>query len=172
MAYRRKTIISNPIDRNTGEYRNLNIPTKTKPIGVVLPFDNPNGVFRQSFISRDQIFSNLKNLLLTAKGERYFLPEFGTNIRGVLFENIVDEDTFTSRLQGEVETAIRTWMPFLVISELRVELNLTEDGRPDDPNHAVGIFLRVIVSGTNIYLPIRIFISETATIRLTEEAQN
>ena len=59
-----------------------------------------------------------------------------------------------------------------MISELRVELNLTEDGRPDDPNHAVGIFLRVIVSGTNIYLPIRIFISETATIRLTEEAQN
>jgi hypothetical protein len=49
---------------------------------------------------------------------------------------------------------------------------MTEDGRIDDPSHAIGIFLRVLISGTNIYLPIRIFISETATIRVIEEAQN
>lgn len=172
MAFRRKTIIANPVDTNTGNYQNINLPRQIKPIGVTLPFDNPSGIFRQSFTTREQIFSNLKNLLLTAKGERYFLPDFGTNIRGVLFENIVDEDTFVSRLKGEIQDAVKTWMPFLLIDQLTVNLNMTDDGNVSDPNHAVGIFLRVIVDRTNIYLPIRIFISETATIRIIEEAQN
>jgi hypothetical protein len=114
----------------------------------------------------------LKNLLLTAKGERYFEPEFGTDIRAVLFENITDEEEFSTRLRGEIEGAISRWLPYLLITELTVNLNMTEDGRIDDPSHAIGIFLRVLISGTNIYLPIRIFISETATIRVIEEAQN
>lgn len=172
MAYRRKTILANPVDRNTGNYRNVKVPQLTKPIGIAIPFDSPSGVFRQTFTTREQIFSNLKNLLLTAKGERYFLPEFGTNIRTVLFENIVDEETFITRIKGEIIEPIKTWMPFLLVDQLNVNLNMTPEGDVADPNHAVGIFLRVILERTNIYLPIRIFISETATIRVTEEAQN
>ena len=75
-------------------------------------------------------------------------------------------------MRGEIEGAISRWLPYLVITDINVNLNVNEDGRVDDPNHAVGIFLRVLISGTNIYLPIRIFISETATIRVIEEAQN
>jgi phage baseplate assembly protein W len=173
MAFRRKTVLINsPVDQNTSKIRDLSLPGSIKPIGVTIPFNNPSGVFFKSFTNKEQVFSNLKNLLLTAKGERYFEPEFGTGIRNILFENITDEDDFSSRLRGEISGAISRWLPYLVITDLRIDLNITDEGRVDDPNHAVGIFLRVQISGTNIYLPVRIFISETATIRVIEEAQN
>lgn len=161
MAFRRKTIIVNP-DRDT------RTPTVTKPIGVLLPFNNPRGIFQQSFTTKDQVLSNLTNLLLTAKGERYLQPEFGTNLRSVLFENITDEEEFKDRLKSEIQDAISLWLPYLNIQTLQVDLNISDDGRVADPSHAVGIFLRVAISGTNIYLPVRIFISETATIRIEE----
>lgn len=163
MAFRRKTIITNP-------NRDLQIPIATKPIGVLLPFNNPSGIFTQSYTNRDQVFSDLKNLLLTSKGERYFEPEFGTDIRAILFENITDEESFKNRLRGEIESAIHQWLPYLVIEYIDVSLNMSDDGSISDPSHAVGISLRVMISGTNIYLPIRIFISETATVRIEDDA--
>lgn len=161
MAFRRKTIITNPT-------RDIRTPERIKPIGVLLPFNDTKGLFTYSYTNKDQVYSNLKNLLLTAKGERYFEPEFGTDIRTVLFENITDEEEFKDRLRGEIESAINQWLPYLIIQTIDISLNMTNDGRVDDPNHAVGIYLRVLISGTNIYLPIRIFISETATIRIEE----
>lgn len=172
MAYRRKSIIVNGTDPSTGLPRDRSVPQKTRPIGITLPFDSPYGIFTQSFTNKEQVLSNLKNLLLTSKGERFLEVDFGTDLRGILFENITDEDDFVSRLKNEVESAIRRWLPYLVITELTVKINLTDDGRVDDPSHAVGIFLRVLISGTNIYLPVRIFISETGNIRLVEGAQN
>lgn len=172
MAYRRKTIVVNSIDPSTGQLRNRSVLSQTKPIGILLPFDEPGKIFRQGFTNKEQVLSNLRNLLLTSKGERYFEADFGTNLKGVLFENITDEDDFISKIKNEIESAIRRWLPYLVITDLNVNLNLSEDGRVDDPTHAVGIFLRVIISGTNIYLPVRIFISETGTLRIEEEARN
>lgn len=161
MAFRRKTIIVNP-DIDT------RIPTKTQPIGVLLPFNNPRGIFQQSYTTKEQVLTNLTNLLLTSKGERFFQPDFGTDLRGVLFDNITDEEEFKNRLKSEIQDAITVWLPYLNIQTIHVELNMTEDGRVSDPTHAVGIYLRVAISGTNIYLPVRIFISETATIRIEE----
>jgi phage baseplate assembly protein W len=172
MAFRRKTLLLNPTDSNTSQVQDLRRPGVIKPIGVTLPFNNPNGIFFTSTTNKTQVLSNLKNLLLTAKGERYFEPEFGTDIRSILFENITDEEEFTNRIRGDIETAISIWLPYLIVTELTVNLNISDDGRVDDPNHAISIFLRVLISGTNIYLPVRIFISETATIRVIEEAQN
>jgi phage baseplate assembly protein W len=143
-----------------------------KPIGVVIPFNNPNGIFFQSFTNRVQVFSNLKNLLLTSKGERYMLPDFGTDIKTILFENISSEDEFEKRIQDEITEAISTWMPYISINEIEVNVNMSEDGRVDDPSHAVGIRLTVIINGTNIYLPIQIFISDTGNLTIEEAIYN
>lgn len=165
----------------TNQFRRKRVITPTeksvdtrfaKPIGVTIPFNNPNGIFFQSYTNRVQVFSNLKNLLLTAKGERYMLPEFGTNIRTVLFENISNEEDFVSSLKNEITDAIGTWMPYILIEELDVNINLSEDGRVDDPSHAVGISLTVYITGTNIYLPIQIFISATGNLTIEEAVYN
>lgn len=162
--FRRKTIVvTSDADNNT---------VGAIPIGVTIPFDNPNGIFNQSFTNRQQAFSNVKNLLLTAKGERYMQPEFGTEIQYVLFENITSEDVFQEKIRSEITEAISTWLPYMVIRELTVNINMTEDGRVDDPSHAVGITLVLSITGTNIYLPIQIFISDTGNLTIEEATYN
>jgi phage baseplate assembly protein W len=161
--FRRKSIIINEPSSSVNYY--------TNPIGVTIPFNNPNGIFFQSYTNRVQVFSNVKNLLLTAKGERYELPDFGTELRFILFENITEENDFVERIRGEIISAITTWIPYVTITKLDVNLNLTEDGRVIDSNHAVGIVLELKITGTNIYLPIQIFISDTGNLRI-QEAQN
>lgn len=143
-----------------------------KPVGVTIPFDNPYGVFRQSYTNRVQVYSNLKNLLLTAKGERYMLPEFGTEIRFILFENISSEGEFIESIRNEISTAITTWMPYLTISELDVNVNPNDNLVADEPYHAVTIKLVVKISGTNIYLPIQIFISDVGDLTIEEAVYN
>ena len=46
---------------------------KNKAVGISLPF-NAGGVFRSTYATKDQIKSNLINLLLTYKGERIENP--------------------------------------------------------------------------------------------------
>jgi len=167
-----RTIFDAPIDPTTGKPRDISVNQRKFAIGIALPFNNPYGVFHQVYTNKDQVMSNLRNLLLTAKGERFFQPDFGTNIRKVLFENITSDSIFQDSLRTEISSAISTWLPYLTIDRLEVRINVDEDGLVTEPNHAVGIYLRVMITGTNIYLPIRIFISETANIRIIEEARN
>lgn len=161
--FRRKSIILNEPSSSVNYY--------VKPIGVTIPFNNPNGVFYQSYTNRQQVFSNVKNLLSTAKGERYMQPDFGSELRFILFENISSEDDLTENIKGDIISAINTWLPYLNVTRLDVNFNMREDGRVYDPNHAIGIFLELKIVGTNIYLPIQIFISDTGNLRI-QEAQN
>jgi phage baseplate assembly protein W len=160
--YRRKRVVVNT--------PNVDIQL-TKPIGITIPFNKPSGIFNQSFTNHEQVFSNLKNLLLTNKGERYMLPEFGTDIRAVLFENITSEDAFTNSINGEIESAISEWMPYLVITELETTIP-SYDQRIDEQEHSVRIKLVVQIGSTNIYLPIQILISDTGELEIREAVYN
>lgn len=161
--FRRKSIIINEPSSSINYY--------TKPIGVTIPFNNPSGIFYQSYTNRQQVFSNVKNLLSTAKGERYMQPDFGSELRFILFENINSEEELEDKIKGDIISSITTWLPYLNITRLDVNFNMEDDGRVDDPYHAIGIFLELKIVGTNIYLPIQIFISDTGNLRI-QEAQN
>lgn len=58
-----------------------------KAVGVKLPFSN-DSVFTSTYTSRDAIKTNLINFFLTARGERYLNPTFGSEIKNFLFEHI------------------------------------------------------------------------------------
>lgn len=142
----------------------LQSPKDIKPIGVTLPFNNPSGIFNVSYTNADQVLSNLRNLLLTHKGERIMQPDFGTDLHYYLFEQITDELTFKEALLGEIRSALTTWMPYVTINEVDMKINVQDDGRVAEPNHAVAISLTLFITGTNIYLPVRIFISDSGTL--------
>jgi len=70
--------------------------------------DTTNGYFSKVSGNR-LLMNNLKQLLLTEKGERIMLPNYGVNIRRYLFDPF-DEDTFLG-IQEEVLEAIATNLP-------------------------------------------------------------
>lgn len=53
--------------------------------------------------------SSVRMILLTAKGERVMMPEFGTNLRNVVFEP--DTGVVETMVREEVSSAISTWEP-------------------------------------------------------------
>ena len=102
-----QTIRVNPLDLQ-----------KNIVIGVSLPFNAP-GVFNKTYSTKEQIKSNLINLLLTYKGERIENPEFGADLPRLLFEPISD-NTFT-KIQDQIIDSVTTYMP--EISLLNIEIN-------------------------------------------------
>ena len=71
-------------------------------IGVTFPF-NGNAVFNSSYTTKEQVKSNLLNVLLTEPGERIFKPNFGVGLRNYLFENFTDIESLESRIQNQVD---------------------------------------------------------------------
>ena len=60
-------------------------------VGITLPFGKDKGLFSLSYTTEEQSISNLKNLLLTRKGERLFQPEFGSSVYSLLFEQMTPD---------------------------------------------------------------------------------
>jgi len=54
-------------------------------IGFSFPINGP-AVFNTTYQTRDQIKANLLNYLLTNQGERVFNPDFGADLRILLFD--------------------------------------------------------------------------------------
>ena len=96
-------------------------------IGLALPFARGNsGLFRQTETTLEQVGHNIKNLLLTAKGERVMQPDFGSDLRALLFEQ--DTEDFIDRIQLAIEEAISTWLPYINIEEANV---ITDESNPN-----------------------------------------
>lgn len=93
-----------------------------KAVGVKLPFSG-KAVFNSTYETKEAIKANLVNYILTAKGERYFNPSFGSGLRNLIFENI-NRDNLTE-LEYLMRDALERYFPKLEI----VNLNLI--GAPD-----------------------------------------
>lgn len=88
-------------------------------IGITLPLSFGNNTFEQSFLSKDQIKSNIKNLLLTKRGERILQPEFGSNLQELLFEQNVND--LESRIEDTINNSLEQWLPFVTAEEIDIE---------------------------------------------------
>jgi phage baseplate assembly protein W len=110
--------------------------------GITLPIKRGNtGYFEQAFTSFEQAKANLKNLLLTAKGERVMQPEFGTGLQSLLFEPM--DDTFEDRLQDVITQTVSYWLPYINIEEIDVEMT---DAMKD--NHTAHMTIQFTVGNT------------------------
>jgi hypothetical protein len=92
--------------------------------GITLPVQRGNsGFFSQAFNSFEQAKSNLKNLLLTRKGERVFQPNFGSGIHELLFEQATDE--LETQLQESITNSVNFWLPYINIDT--IDVNMTDE---------------------------------------------
>jgi len=98
-----------------------------KFIGLSFPLtSNLFSTFNQSKTLLEQTKSNLRNLLLTSKGERPFQPEFGSDLTDLLFEPIIDN--LDDRIEETIRDAIDNWLPYVNVSNVFV---VQDQGNPN-----------------------------------------
>ena len=107
-------------------------------------------VFVLSYTTEEQAISNLKNLILTRKGERLMQPEFGTRLYNSLFEQ--NTDTLLETIQTELTADINYWLPYIIINKLDVQ---TSDDRQ---SITVSIVFKVTQQGAG--QTITVFVSQ------------
>ncbi len=73
----------------------------------------------------EAIKADLMHLILTTKGERLYLPDFGTNLRRFIFEP--NDNLTLSDIKGEVSEAVKKYIPNLKINEISVEPSLENE---------------------------------------------
>ena len=95
-----------------------------KAVGFGFPI-NGDAVFVPTYQTRDQIKANLVNYLLTNKGERVFNPNFGADLRALLFENI--DDTSLDDLTTIIQTSISNYFPQITVKEIKFENQVDEN---------------------------------------------
>jgi len=96
--------------------------------GPVLPRDDglPNNQTWIFDVGSDlQVLqSNIKMLLLTTKGERIMQPNYGTNLRRIIFELAVA--SVETIIQQEIAQAISTYEPRVTLTSLQVQRVATD----------------------------------------------
>ena len=84
---------------------------------------------------------NLKNLVLTRKGERPFQPLFGTDVYSLLFEQI--SGFVEDNLKASITEDIGFWLPYILLNDVIV------DAQPDSNRVNISLNFRVTESGAN-----------------------
>lgn len=97
--------------------RQKNVEIKKSPIGIKTPLEKGSNIsetlFKMHFDIFDQIEDNLKNLILTQKGQRLGFPDFGTNIRQLYSKNTLSDDEVANIVSNEIQEAVKNYMPNL-----------------------------------------------------------
>jgi phage baseplate assembly protein W len=114
--------------------------------GITFPFgDSEEGLFLgMNELADAEVRSNLVHLILTIKGSRYFLPDFGTNLMRLIFEPL-DSGTKAS-IDSEIRETVGEFIPNLNINnvdvksaeDLRTEESNEELNKTDDNTFSVG----------------------------------
>jgi phage baseplate assembly protein W len=112
-------------------------------IGITLPIQIGNTAFNQSFITADQIKSNIKNLLLTKRFERLMQPEFGSGIQELLFN--MNDELFADNLENTIVDTLSKWLPFVNVDTINIQ-------QPNDykDNNKVEVSVSFRISDTQI----------------------
>ncbi len=87
-------------------------------INIDFPFrDSPKGYyFKLNDNDKDAIKSDLLHLLLTNKGERLYMPDFGSDLRKFIFE---PNDSIThDQIKDNLNETIKRYIPNLLINEI------------------------------------------------------
>jgi phage baseplate assembly protein W len=97
--------------------------------GIDFPFrDSMVGDFvRMTKTPEQEIRANLIHLILTKRGTRYFLPDFGTRIYEYIFDQN-DVITF-NHIEDEIRESVKKYIPNLDINSIKV-INAEND--PDE----------------------------------------
>ena len=89
-------------------------------VGVLLPMSNSGyGFFAPSKTTREAALTNLKNLIMTIKGERPMQPTFGCDIHQWVFEPNAGD--ISIGVESSIKEAVEEWLPYVKIESVKVD---------------------------------------------------
>jgi phage baseplate assembly protein W len=91
----------------------------TKNYGLAFPFGNiEDGLFLKKSSDVALVKSSLRQLLLTRRGERVMLPNFGTNLKNYLMEPL--DQALLSQIRREISESIYKYAPNVNLNLIQV----------------------------------------------------
>ena len=75
---------------------------KNVRIGVAFPLDDIN-MFQGTETIKEQVKTNLINVLLTVPGERINLPKYGVGLKKLLFENEINTELLKEKINFQIK---------------------------------------------------------------------
>ena len=98
-----------PVQRLSKGFKDLSASFQTSPLSNdLIALKNESAIAR-----------SVRNLVLTAQGERPFQPVLGTGVSRLLFENM--DKLTASAIRSELRTTIENYEPRVEINEIIVE---------------------------------------------------
>jgi phage baseplate assembly protein W len=108
-------------------------------IGISLPFNGSTG-FNSTYTTADQLKTNILSFLLTNKGERLYRPNFGANLRSLIFEQ---QTSFTiDQLSSIITSQVENQFPGVTVLDVNI------DSQPDF--NTINVSVSYGVANTNI----------------------
>tara|TARA_B100001094_G_scaffold220844_2_gene214900 strand:- start:2361 stop:2924 length:564 start_codon:yes stop_codon:yes gene_type:complete len=159
-------------------YQYKPVDSKDQAIGILLPLNRSakgkavnseysasattgKGVFESSYSTQEAVITNLKNLILTQKGERYMQPNFGTNVKKVLFDNNTED--IREALQETMDEDIKLWLPYVKLSNIDISSS--------DDMHSLNIKLSFLIDSVGANVVINILANENS-FQITEVVED
>ena len=140
--------------RSRGEYKAKTLQTPLKPIGIKTPLERGNTkketLFKMHYDIVDQIEDNLKNLIMTQKGERLGFPDYGTNLREIYSNNTLEENEIADIASNEIQQVVQKFMPSLRLVEFYSNKINNNDKKENASNEKGFEFVKSLNNTLNI----------------------
>jgi phage baseplate assembly protein W len=97
-----------------------------KSINIQFPIEDDTETgycFKTTKITRDAIRSDLFFLLYTSKGERWYNPDYGTDLKKLLFEQ--NDNVTNENIIEEIRKTVERYLPIVTIE--KVDTNIVDD---------------------------------------------
>ena len=119
-----------PVQRLSKGFKDLSASFQTNPLSNdLIALKNESAIAR-----------SVRNLVLTAQGERPFQPVLGTGVSRLLFENM--DKLTASAIRSELRTTIENYEPRVEINEIIVE--------PNPEGNAMDVTLQYFIIGIDV----------------------
>ena len=119
-----------PVQRISRGFKDISASFQTNPLSNdLIALKNESAIAR-----------SVRNLVLTAQGERPFQPVLGTGVSRLLFENM--DKLTASAIRSELRTTIENYEPRVEINEIIVE--------PNPEGNAMDVTLQYFIIGIDV----------------------
>jgi len=102
-----------------------------------------NTYFQMTKVTKDAFSSDLLLLLLTQKGERYYQPDYGTNLLKHIFEP--NDNLTASEVEKDIKQTVSLYIPALTITSITFNWNIDENGKPIS-DHQLNVVIKFTYS--------------------------